>query len=192
MLVGDYMEKIYSLINSQIQSGKKVIIAIDGPCTSGKSTLGDKLSKKYSALLFHTDDYFLHPSRKTKERLSQSGGNFDFERMKLEIFDNLYEEVIVSNHFNCSTNQMESRSPKNNTNVIVVEGSYSLHSTLFDYYTLKILLTIDPQTQLERISKRNGIKMLDRFVEEWIPMENSYFIKEDLQNRVDYTLKLDI
>ncbi|MBU1019850.1 MAG: hypothetical protein KJ847_01440 [Firmicutes bacterium] len=186
------MDKLMKLIDQQIKTQKKVIIAIDGPCTSGKSTLGKMLEYKYSALLFHTDDYFLHPDRKTKERLEESGGNVDYERIYTEIFANIDQEYIVSNHFNCTTNKLEQRNPVKNNQVIIVEGTYSLHHSLYDQYTLRLYLDIDPKLQIERIQKRNGDKLLSRFINEWIPLENNYFETENLKEQVDYILKLNI
>ena len=57
----------------------------------------------------------------------------------------------------------------------MVEGSYSCHSQLRDTYALKIFLTTDSETQLERIRIRNGEAMLQRFQSTWIPMEEAYF-----------------
>ena len=34
--------------------------------------------------------------------------------------------------------------------------------------------------------------MLKRWVEEWIPLENNYFKKEDLKNEVDLVIDLNI
>ncbi|MBN2604787.1 MAG: (d)CMP kinase [Bacilli bacterium] len=186
------MNNLFQIIDELVHSKERVIIAIDGPCASGKSTLGKILEERYSALLFHTDDYFLHPSRKTKERLNESGGNVDYERLYSEIFSHINQELIPSNHFNCSTNLLEYRLPVPNKKVVIVEGTYSMHQTLFKHYTYRIFLEIDSKSQIERIRKRNGEKMLDKFIKEWIPLENFYFKSEDLKERADYILKLDI
>ena len=39
----------------------------------------------------------------------------------------------------------------------------------------KVFLSINRETQIARILKRNGEKMLQRFVNEWIPKEDLYF-----------------
>lgn len=186
------MNELYLLIEEQLKNNEKVIIAIDGPCTSGKSTLGKMIKEKYDGLLFHTDDYFLHPDRKTEERLAESGGNVDYERIFSEIFEHINHEFITSNHFDCKTNNLELRDPVRNQKIIIIEGSYSLHKTLFNQYTLRVYLDVDPTIQLERIRKRNGDKLLVRFINEWIPLENRYFEMENLKERVDYILKLNI
>ena len=40
------------------------ILAIDGCCASGKSTLGQRLSQAYGCPLFHMDDFFLRPEQR--------------------------------------------------------------------------------------------------------------------------------
>lgn len=191
MLVGDLM-KLYDKIDKQIEENKKVVIAIDGPSASGKSTLGNLLKDKYDALLFHTDNYFLPKERKTKERLGESGGNLDYERLKSEIIDNLDEDYLKSDYFNCVTNVLEEREQSKNKQVIIIEGAYSMHKTLRDYYTLTVFLEIDETLQKDRILARNGRIMLERWVKEWIPLENYYIEAEDLKNKADIIIDLNI
>ena len=61
------------------------IVAIDGCCASGKSTLGARLSEALGCPLFHLDDFFLRPEQRTPERFAQPGGNMDRERLEAEV-----------------------------------------------------------------------------------------------------------
>ena len=56
----------------------------------------------------------------------------------------------------------------------IVEGTYSHHPYFGNPYDLKILLTVDEETQRKRILERPAF-LHKRFFEEWIPMENRYF-----------------
>lgn len=184
--------KLYEEIEKQIKQNRKVVIAIDGPSASGKSTLGDLLKKKYDALLFHTDNYFLPKEKKTKKRLSESGGNLDYERLKSEIMDNLENDYIKSNFFNCKIDVLEDRESQVNKQVVIIEGAYSMHKELYPYYSLSIFLEIEESLQKDRILARNGEKMLKRWVEEWIPLENYYFNEEDTKTKADLVIDLNI
>jgi len=184
--------KIFEEIEKQINLNKKVVVGIDGPSASGKSTLGNMLRDKYNALLFHVDDYFLPPEMKTKDRLCESGGNVAYLRLEKEIMKHLNSDYITSNHFNCKTNQLEKRNEQKNNQVIIVEGAYSLRENLFPYYTSSVFLEIDEELQKNRILARNGEVMLQKWINEWIPLENSYFEKEDLKNKVDSLIDLNI
>ena len=45
-----------------------VVVAIDGKCTSGKTTLAAKLAEIYDCNVFHMDDFFLRPEQRTPAR----------------------------------------------------------------------------------------------------------------------------
>ena len=66
------------------------LVAIDGPCGGGKSTLADDLLFNYPGTqIFHMDDFFLQPAMRNEKRLSQPGGNIDYERFLSEILQPL-------------------------------------------------------------------------------------------------------
>ncbi|MBQ1383027.1 MAG: hypothetical protein IIY73_03870, partial [Solobacterium sp.] len=57
------------------------IIAVDGRCASGKTTLAARLSAQLDAQVLHMDDFFLRPEQRTPERYTEPGGNVDRERV---------------------------------------------------------------------------------------------------------------
>ena len=50
-----------------------------------------------------------------------------------------------------------------------------MHPYLINDYDLTVFLQIDKAKQRKRIMERNGAIMLERFVNEWIPLEDKYF-----------------
>ena len=50
-----------------------------------------------------------------------------------------------------------------------------MHPALARYMHFSVFLYADDDVRRERILRRNGIRMLRRFMEEWIPLENAYF-----------------
>ena len=70
-----------------IQNNNIRIIAIDGRCASGKTTFTQKLADYLNAEVIHMDDFFLRNELKTKERLSEVGGNIDYERFTSDVLD---------------------------------------------------------------------------------------------------------
>ena len=64
---------ICSMVEKALVS-KPLLITIDGPCASGKTTLAGKLSAALSCDVLHTDDFVVPHARKTAERLSVPGG----------------------------------------------------------------------------------------------------------------------
>lgn len=165
-------QMIYDIQNIKQE---KVVIAIDGRCASGKTTLAQKLSEILDANVFHMDDYFLRVEQRTKERFEQPGGNVDWERFHEEIGKKLHtNEDIVYSPFDCKTFTISNEIRVPQKRYTIVEGSYSMHPELRDLYDYLIYLTIDPTFQLQRIQKRNPDKV-NMFVERWIPFEEKYF-----------------
>lgn len=168
--------RLCALIEERLARKGKLIIAIDGPCGAGKSTLGEKLHQHYKdSALFHMDDFFLKLHQRTPERLSEPGGNVDRERFLAEILLPLKAGLpFVYNKYDCQTGMMTSLEAQP-ASLNIIEGVYSLHPTLRDNYDLKVFLGIDPVTQLIRIKRRVPGSRALRFLEEWIPMEQRYF-----------------
>ena len=174
------MEEIYvSAIPyiQRIEKNQSKVIAIEGMCGAGKSTLGAVLHKVYpESNLFHADDYFLQPHQRTPERFAEVGGNLDRERMKEEIVDHLRDENgITYRRFNCGKFALEDAVYVPYKPLVIIEGSYCQHPYFGDVYDERIFLEIPKEVQKERIIKRNGAEMWKRFENEWIPKELAYF-----------------
>ena len=57
------MNKIKQVIEAiEAKQQEYIVIAIDGRCASGKTTLANKLAQHFHANVFHMDDYFLRRS----------------------------------------------------------------------------------------------------------------------------------
>ncbi len=152
-----------------------VVIGIDGMCAAGKSTLGAMLAEVYGGELFHADDYFLPAELRTAQRLSELGGNLHRERLLEEILLPLeHGTPVVTRRFDCGKMALEPPIEHAPHRINIVEGSYSLHPELRDFYTLKIALRTAPDTQLQRLKARDPARVYD-YVNRWIPLENRYF-----------------
>ena len=93
----EMIQKIYrQLIENAAGKPGPAILAIDGRCASGKSTLGQELAEKWNASLFHMDDFYLQPHQRTEERLAEPGGNVDRERFLKEVLLPLRSGQTVS------------------------------------------------------------------------------------------------
>ncbi len=173
---GDDFLLLCERIDSMMAEGEILIVAIDGPCGAGKSSLAKRLGEKYKANIFHMDDYFLTPKLRTDARLIEPGGNVDYERFYQEIIQRIKsEKSFFYSKYNCKSDVMEEMEVQEPRPLTVIEGSYSLHPYLRDAYDLKIFLTLDPEVQKQRILLRNGEDIALRFFNEWIPLENLYF-----------------
>lgn len=157
---------------------KTPLIVIDGLCGSGKTTLADSLSSMLQAPVVHMDDFFLPFSLRTPQRLSQPGGNVDYERFEREVLPRIgLGAAFTYGKFHCSDGTVTPAvCPP--ARVRIVEGTYSMHPRFMPVWqemgALTVFASVPAQEQLRRIALRNP-RLLERFEKEWIPMENSYF-----------------
>lgn len=180
--------KILKDINDLLDKSDKDIIwvAIDGPAASGKSTMGNFLNDNFICNLFHMDDFFLPPDKKTADRLCQPGGNVDYERFKEQIIDNVsVKKSFTFQEYDChSFDYFESGKifPKR---LNIAEGVYSMHPSFEDIFDYKIFLNVDKTTQLKRILNRSGEKLLEKYISIWLPLEENYFSSTNIKAKCD-------
>lgn len=195
-IMGDSSMEIGSLYEDLIGEFKMLaeregshIIALDGRCGSGKTTFAAMLKRIFDCNVFHMDDFFLPQEMKTEERLSEPGGNVHYERVLQEVILPLSRgEAVQLIPFNCSVNDLGQTQTVPFKKLNFIEGVYSLHPFLEPYYDYKIFMTIDAETQVERIAKRNPSK-IDRFINEWIPLEESYFRALQIEGKADHVIQ---
>ena len=179
--------KVLETLEEKLRETKKrpYVIAIDGMSGSGKSTLARQIQEKYpQSNVFHMDDYFLQSHQRTTERLEEVGGNVDYERFQDEIIEHLGDrEGIVYRAYDCSTQTLGKEIHKIWCPLVIIEGAYSQHPFFGDVYDFLVFCKVSEDEQRRRICKRNGEAMLDRFVNEWIPKENAYFQKYEIEEK---------
>lgn len=186
--------EIFLRIDSLAKSKDTVLVAIDGKSGAGKTTLSSLISSVYDCNVFHMDDFFLRPEQKTQERLNEPGGNVDYERFKEEVLAGLKSKKSFRyRKYDCKTSSLGDWIDVAPKKINIIEGSYSLHPTMIDNYDLKVFLYVSNYIQQLRILERNGIKMLKRFIDEWIPLEIKYFDALKIKEQCDlvYDVGLD-
>ncbi len=171
---------------------KAVVLAIDGPAASGKTTLASKLKDIMGASVIHMDDFFLPPALRVEERLREAGGNVHYERFQQEVLPFLkMGKDFTYRRFDCSRMEYGKDVEVVYTPILIVEGSYSAHPNFGKYMDLLAYCTIDAKDQMERIRVRNGEEGARRFQERWIPMENKYFKEFMIQEKADVVIRAD-
>lgn len=182
------LKTVISEINKLKQN--RCIVAIDGRCAAGKSTLAQQLKEYFQCSVIHMDDFFLQPHQRTKERLEEPGGNIDYERFLQEVIHPLQNNLDFSYRvFDCKQLDFKEKINVHQTDVIIIEGSYSCHPNFKDIYDLKLFLDVDKDKQLLRIERRNGSAQLNMFIARWIPMEEKYFETFDIKDNCDIVFK---
>ena len=168
-----------------------LIIAIDGRCGAGKTTLASILQQQLGAVVISADDFFLRPEQRTPERFAQPGGNMDRERLAEEVLIPLREGRPFSYRpFDCHTLTLGEPIQVETSPLIIVEGSYSCHPDLWDYYDLHVFVDVVPDEQIARITRREGAEKAEVFKARWIPLEERYFSHYGVQEKCDAVIRL--
>lgn len=173
-LMHDFSQILHQ-IDALLGEKDTVLVAIDGPCTAGKTTLAAYLAQTYSCNVFHMDEFFLQSFQRTPERLAEPGGNVDYQRFSQEILLPLTRgETVCYRPYDCSTQSLKAPITVPHRKLSIIEGTYSCHPCFGDVYDLRIYLTVSPEIQRQRVLQRPAFKH-QRFFTEWIPREQQYF-----------------
>lgn len=184
------MESVESMksidrVERLLAEGRCAFVAIDGPCASGKTVFAASLHERFGGNVLHMDDFFLRPEQRTPERFAEPGGNVDRERFEAEVLKPLAAgKAVRYRPWDCHTGDFATSRSVEPAALTVVEGSYSMHPALRGYYDLTMCLIVDPSERLRRLEARNP-RMLQRFIDEWIPLENRYFESTNTRGSAD-------
>lgn len=179
-------------IDCRLDRQPKVLVALEGGSAAGKSTLAALLSKFFDCNVFHMDDFFLQPQQRTKDRLAELGGNVDWERFLDEVLQPLAQgEAVQYRPYDCHTQAVGGPVRMESKALNIVEGTYSMHPALADYFDLSVFLRISPEQQRYRIERRNQPEVQRRFFDTWIPLERRYFEGMDTAEHCDLILEVE-
>lgn len=210
-------DKLISKIKEELEVNNTYTIAIDGGSGSGKTTLASELKSYFedelgpgNVTVFHMDDFYLRPEQRTEARYSEPGGNVDRERFLEEVLEPL-SRIRVDSDVDSDPDTCDDQSTpvkiiyrpldcsdftyKNITEIKpgrlrIIEGAYSHHPDLRDYYDLRVFLNIEPDLQKTRIKNRNTPEQQKLFFERWIPFENTYFDYFDIRENSDIIINI--
>ena len=186
----EHAKIISDILLNKAKGKERIIIAIDGRCASGKTTLAKELSQMLTCNVIHMDDFFLRPEQRTSERLSIPGENVDHERFLSDVLLPLEGgKAFAFRPFSCNNCSLGDPIKVTPKGINIIEGSYSCHPSLWEHYDLRIFLTVSPEEQFKRIVKRNGEQNAEVFRTRWIPLEEKYFTAFDIAKRCDIVLK---
>ena len=176
---------VLEAIQKQLYKKERIIVAIDGRCAAGKTTLAARLKECSGFTVFHMDDFFLRPEQRVPERWEIPGENVDHERFLEEVLLPLSRgENFSYRPYDCHTQNFKDPVKVCPAPVSIVEGSYSCHPTLWKYYNLHIFLSIDKSEQLRRLYRRDK-KSVEMFQCRWIPLEEQYFSAYQIEQRCE-------
>ncbi|MBO7664216.1 MAG: hypothetical protein J6U01_12705 [Clostridia bacterium] len=154
----------------------RLLVTLDGPCASGKTTLARKLARVLGGDVVPTDDYVIPHAQKTPERLAVPGGNCDAERLAREVvipFKNGLPVRTRRYDFRNDAFLPEEQLP--DTRILILEGSYCNLPAIRKYADVRLFLNTPWEIREARLLLRESAASMRQFRERWIPLENAYF-----------------
>lgn len=167
----------------------RVVVALDGNCGGGKTTLAELLAPLYDSTLIHMDDFFLPPELRTPERRAR--GNIHYERFQEEVLTPLIRgESFAYRRFSCRQGGYCGTVRAEVRPVTIIEGTYSCHPYFGSgAYDLRVFVETPPEEQARRIRLRGGEDSYEQFRTLWIPLENQYFAANQTRARADLIIR---
>ena len=191
------------------QPTKPLVLALDGRCGSGKTTLANTLARQFPAsITLHTDDFYLPPAQRIRGWEKTPCANMDLDRLRDEALRPAYEGQAVQYRayscregaylparelvsFRCrSASACSAYLPARELAaqpLVILEGSYSHHPLLTGYETLRVFLTCAKEEQTRRLQAREGERYAN-FAARWMPLEEGYFAQYHIAETADFVV----
>lgn len=154
----------------------RLLVTLDGPCASGKTTLAAKMARDFQGQVIHTDDFVIPHALKTPERLAVPGGNCDAERLSREVTAPFRRgEPVLYQRYDCGADRLLPLERLPDTSLLILEGSYCNLPVLRACADVPLFLLVPWSIREARLLERESPASMERFYHRWIPLENAYF-----------------
>lgn len=175
----------YSVIETRIsallESQAKVLVCIDGPAGSGKTTLANHLAARFqNSNLVHADDLYAGWD-------TPISAEFAARVIRQIVNPHLSGEqshYSVYNWHEKSFNHRQFLSPKP---FLILEGVGAGMKPIRKFADLVVFVDIDQTTGLHRVLARDGISLSSEMVN-WQEMEQSHFEADETKKAADFVI----
>ncbi|MDR1940494.1 MAG: hypothetical protein LBQ40_06880 [Clostridiales bacterium] len=186
----DSLAPLKALIDERLGQKRRVVAGIDGRAASGKTTAAGLLRASYAdAAVISLDDFFLQRRGLSEARLSETGGNIDYERFLREVKTPLLSMQSFSyGVYDCKSGVLfeGAKTVDGSARLIIIEGAYAMRRDFLEMYDVKAFFDVSQETQRERIALRQNPS---DFFEKWIPKEESYFRAFDVEKQCQIVIR---
>ena len=168
---------------------KPLVLALDGRCGSGKTTLADRLTRQFPAsIVLHTDDFYLPPAQRVRGWEKTPCANMDLIRLRDEALRPAYEgQPVLYRAYSCRAGAYQPVQELAAQPLVILEGSYSHHPLLAPYEDFRVFMTCSDAEQTRRLQAREGDRYPD-FAARWIPLEEAYFTQHNIEDAADFVM----
>ena len=169
---------------------RPLVLALDGRCGSGKTTLANALAAQLpGCTLLRTDDFYLPPARRSPDWAHTPCANMDLTRLRDEALRPAYAgQPVAYRAYSCREGAYLPPAQLPAQPLVILEGSYSHHPLLRPYETLRVFVTCTKAEQTRRLQAREGARYAD-FAARWVPLEEGYFAQYSIAESADFVVE---
>ena len=166
-----------------------VLVALDGRCGSGKTTMAAALAEQFpDSIVLHTDDFYLPPADRVPGWEQTPCANMDLARLRDEVLAPARAgKPVLYRAYSCREGAYLPVQQLAAQPLVILEGSYSHHPLLTGYETLRVFVTCSKDEQVRRLQEREGERYAN-FAARWIPLEEGYFAKYQIAENADFVV----
>lgn len=177
MGTADVVERVAAL--AAAERAGTVWIGIDGRGATGKSTLADQVARAVGGVdVVHVDD-FGGPGIAT----------WDLERFGRQVLEPLLAgRPACYQLWNWDSDRGGDWVELRPGRVVIVEGVSATTAALPVPWTLRVWCDAPRDVRLARALARDGVAMLPRWLDDWMPSEEAYIAAEHPEQRADLLL----
>jgi uridine kinase len=157
------------------QRRPRLVIGIDGPGATGKSTLAAQLADALGgAAVVHGDDFYL-PAKRRPGGDFGPGDQYDLARLLAQVLrPATLGQPVRYQRYDWPSDSMAEWTVLAPARPFIVEGVYCTEATLRGSYTFRICCEASREVRLARGVHRDGEAFRSRWVDEWMPGEDRY------------------
>ena len=166
-----------------------VVLALDGRCGSGKTTMAAALAEQFpDSIVLHTDDFYLPPAQREPDWEKTPCANMDLARLRDEVLAPARAgKPVLYRAYSCREGAYLPVQQLAAQPLVILEGSYSHHPLLTGCETLRVFLTCAKEEQTRRLHAREGERYAN-FAARWVPLEEGYFAQYHIAETADFVV----
>jgi uridine kinase len=180
-------EALANSLSRQRTAHRPILICIDGPGASGKSTIANHLAMASDEIqVVHVDDFYRPSSDRYAGPMAERpiGADFDLSRLRVEVLVPLRAGLAASYHvYDWTTDRLSTHTLPVTKPIVIVEGVHSLSEALSEFFDLSLWVECPRDVRLARGLARDGEAARSRWEHDWMLGEDQYAVRERPRDR---------
>ena len=181
----DSLADIIKCLKILQRQGVCLLVVIDGLGGAGKSTLTQLLEQRlknlgWTVAVVKHDDFYLPSDQRESQQARAIGGDFDWKRLRDQVLIPVKEgRSAYYQRYDWGTDALAEWHTISASDVVFVEGVYTMRCELTDFYDLKIWVECPRTIRLDRGIERDGERARTIWEQDWMQKED-YYVKTHL------------